>query len=56
MFVSMTAYDFMRDHRPYAVADYLFYIALNLVIWPLAGYGFGRALWSQYYDSETGDK
>jgi len=51
MFVAMTAVDFFIHHR----VDY-FLVALNLVIWPLAGYGFGRTLWTLYYDSETHDK
>lgn len=51
MFVAMTAFHFFIHHR----LDY-FFVALNLVIWPLAGYGFGRTMWSLYYDSETNGK
>jgi hypothetical protein len=51
MFVAMTALDFFVHHR----VDY-FLVALNLLIWPLAGYGFGRALWSLYYDPEANGK
>ncbi len=51
MFVTMTAVDFFIHHR----LDY-FLVALNLVIWPLAGYGFGRTLWGLYYASETSSK
>ena len=56
MFLVMTAYDFLRHHRPYSATDYFFVIALNLVIWPLVGYGFGRSLWGLYYDPETSGK
>jgi hypothetical protein len=51
MFVAMTAVDFFVHHR----FDY-FLVALNLIIWPLAGYGFGRTLWSLSYDSEANGK
>jgi hypothetical protein len=47
MFVFMTTIDFARRgtlHRD--VADYVFYIVLNLLIWPLAGYVWGRWVWS----------
>jgi len=51
MFVIMTAFDFVVHHH----LDY-FFVALSLAIWPFAGYGFGRTLWSLYYDSETNGK
>lgn len=52
MFIDMTAVDLWFHHR----LDYVA-VLLNLVLWPLAGYRFGRTLWSlYYYDSETGDK
>jgi len=52
MFIAMTAVDLWFHHR----LDYVA-VLLNLVLWPLAGYRFGRTLWSlYYYDSETGDK
>jgi hypothetical protein len=51
MFVIMTAFDFVVHHR----LDY-FFVALSLAIWAFAGYGFGRTLWSLYYDSETNGK
>jgi len=51
MFVAMTAFDFFIHHR----FDY-FFVALNLVTWPLAGYGFGRTLWSLYLRFRTSDK
>lgn len=51
MFVAMTASDFLRHHR----IDYLD-VALNLVIWPLAGYVWGLSMWSMYYDHEDHGK
>ena len=49
MFLVITAQDLMRkprfSHRPiYYVAD----IAVNLIIWPIAGYFFGVRMWNFY--------
>jgi hypothetical protein len=49
MFIVMTAQDLIRkprfSHRPiYYVAD----IAVNLLIWPIAGYFFGARMWNVY--------
>jgi hypothetical protein len=43
MFVAMTAFDFIYHHR----IDYVF-LALNLVLWPIAGYRFGQSMWSRW--------
>ena len=51
MFIAMTASDIWFHHR----IDYVDAL-LNLVIWPLVGHGFGRALWSLYYDPEDNGK
>ena len=51
MFVAMSVSDLLRHHR----IDY-FDVALNLVIWPLAGYGWGLSMWSMYYDPEDHGK
>ena len=49
MFVAMTALDFWLHRLSYVA------VLLNLVIWPIAGYGFGRTIWSLNCDSETRD-
>jgi len=48
MFVAMTAFNTLDHHR----IDYVF-VALNLVLWPLAGYRFGCSMWRRYYGPDT---
>jgi hypothetical protein len=58
MFVVMTLRDLVRTRPPSSTGHYVLDIALNLVIWPLAGYFFGRYLWHHYNKrfSEPGDQ
>jgi hypothetical protein len=35
-----------RPHRQ--TIDYVFEIAINLLIWPIAGYFFGRSMWDAW--------
>jgi hypothetical protein len=49
MFVVMTALELIRrTPPPRAPVDYAFVIALNLVVWPLAGYVCGLLTWRVY--------
>jgi hypothetical protein len=44
MFVIMTIF-FLFNNRPRTAKQYLFEIALNVCIWPLAGLAFGSLTW-----------
>lgn len=47
MFVAMTSMDLLRKSPfPRSSIDYAFVIAINLLVWPIAGYFFGSSLWS----------
>ena len=51
MFVVMTAQELIR--KP---PDYLVVILVNLLIWPIGGYLFGKAMWSsneKYFGDEN---
>jgi hypothetical protein len=51
MFVVMTALDLLRKSPfPRGVSDYAFDVAMNLLVWPLAGYCFGLVMW-RFYES-----
>ena len=55
MVVVMTASDLMRKTPfPRASIDYAFDIALNLIVWPIAGYFFGISMWS-FYETYFGE-
>jgi len=47
MFVAVTATELVR--KPYlSPIHYAFDIAVNLLIWPIGGYFFGRRMWNVY--------
>jgi len=55
MFVAMTTTDLLRTSpSPRSSIDYAFDIAVNLIIWPFAGYFFGRSMWN-FYETYFGD-
>jgi hypothetical protein len=49
MFVLMVVEDLLRK-QPFSgrVIEYAFYITINLLIWPLAGYALGLYMWNFY--------
>jgi hypothetical protein len=55
MFAVMTAQELIRSsHLPRSLMDYGFDIAINLLIWPIAGYCFGLAMWHTNQKRFTG--
>lgn len=46
MFVAMTVLDLIREKQTsHTAIDYAFDIALNSLVWPLAGYVWGLLMW-----------
>ncbi len=49
MFVVMTARTFMhKSPFPRQPIDYIVPVAINLLIWPIAGYCVGLGIWASY--------
>ncbi len=49
MFGAMTTWALLSPTtRPHQLLDYVFEIALNGLIWPLAGYLWGLWIWKSY--------
>ena len=47
MFVFMTALDLMHNSPfPRQPIDYVVFVAINLLIWSIAGYCFGLGMWA----------
>jgi hypothetical protein len=44
-----------QAHIPARAVDYIFEILIGLLVWPVAGYMWGRTMWSFYetYFGET---
>ena len=56
MFIAMTADDLIRKPRlNHQTIYYVATVAVNLLIWPLAGYFFGNCMWS-IYETYFGDE
>jgi hypothetical protein len=56
MFIVMTAQSLLRK-PPFPhplIVDYVFEIIIGLLIWPIAGYCFGLAMWA-FYSSRFSD-
>jgi hypothetical protein len=56
MFIAMTAQDLVRKPRFQHQTVYSFgEIAINLLIWPIAGYFFGKRMWD-FYEMYLGEE
>jgi len=53
MFVAVTATDLIGKPRRSSI-HYAIDIAVNLLIWPIAGYFFGRTMWN-FYETYFGE-
>ncbi len=56
MVIAMTAQDLIREpHSHHETIYYVGLVAVNLLIWPIAGYFFGNSMWG-YYETYFGEE
>jgi hypothetical protein len=56
MFIAITGQDLIRKrHSHHAAIYYVLTVAVNLLIWPIAGYFFGKRMWG-FYETYFGDE
>jgi hypothetical protein len=56
MFIATTGQDLIRGrHSHHAAIYYVFTVAVDLLIWSIAGYFFGERMWG-FYETYFGDE